>query len=155
MKEKIMTAFKNLGFELNKMDDSLYGFEYEGINFIWMWTDDEEFFSISIPAILDFEQSNELDFYKFVDKITATYKYVKAYRFADSMCLFYERELIGEENIELVIPHMIVQLESTMRSIRDAFSETDEDSKEKADDEYDSLVIEEAEILDDKDENNG
>ena len=76
MKEKIMTAFKNLGFELNKMDDSLYGFEYEGINFIWMWTDDEEFFSISIPAILDFEQSNEVDFYKFVDKITATYKYV-------------------------------------------------------------------------------
>ena len=151
MKEKIMTAFKNLGFELNKMDDSLYGFEYEGINFIWMWTDDEDFLSISIPAIIDFDPSNELDFYKLTDKFTATYKYVKAYRFADSMCLFYERELIGEENLELVIPHMLLQLESIMRSIREALSGMSEDGKEKADEDDDSFVIEDVEILDDND----
>ena len=151
MKEKIMTAFKNLGFELNKMDDSLYGFEYEGINFIWMWTDDEDFLSISIPAIVNFDPSNELDFYKLADKFNATYKYVKAYRFADSMCLFYERELIGEENLELVIPHMLLQLESIMRSMREALSETSEDGEEKADEDDDSFVIEDVEILDDND----
>ena len=44
MKEKILEAFAELGFQLEQMDDFGYGFSYEGTNFIFMpHTDDEEF----------------------------------------------------------------------------------------------------------------
>ena len=63
MKEKILEAFAELGFQLEQMDDFGYGFSYEGTNFIFMPnTDDEEFLNICVPGIYDLEEESPLSF---------------------------------------------------------------------------------------------
>ena len=41
MKEKILNALRELGFELEEMENFGYGFRYEGINYLYMPNDDD------------------------------------------------------------------------------------------------------------------
>lgn len=96
MKEKILEAFKALGFEMEDMEGLGYGFQYEGRHYLYMYNeDDEDFLNISIPAVMDLDDENNVGFYQVMDKINGTLKYVKANKLNDSMWLFYERELLG------------------------------------------------------------
>ena len=104
MKEKILEAFAELGFQLEQMDDFGYGFSYEGTNFIFMPnTDDEEFLNICVPGIYDLEEESPLSFIELMNKINSTLKYIKAYELGKSIWLFYERELFGDEDLAKVI----------------------------------------------------
>ena len=54
MKEQILNVFATLGFQLEEMEGFGYGFQYEDINYLFMPNeDDEEFLNISVPAILE------------------------------------------------------------------------------------------------------
>ena len=124
MKEKILEAFAELGFQLEQMDDFGYGFSYEGTNFIFMPnTDDEEFLNICVPGIYDLEEESPLSFIELVNRINSTLKYIKAYELGKSIWLFYERELFGDEDLIKIISHMILHLEAGLMFSRKAMSE--------------------------------
>ena len=127
MKEKILEAFKALGFELEELEGMGYGFQYEGKHFLYMYNeDDEDFLNISLPGVLDIEDENDTTFYHVMDKLNGTLKYVKAYKLNDSMWLFYERELFGGEDLKQVLSRMILHLEAALMFLRRAMASSDD-----------------------------
>ena len=121
MKEKILAAFENLGFNLEENESLGYHFTYEGINFLYMYNeDDEDFLDISVPGICDLEEDNKENYEALKEKINSTLKYVKAYTLGNSLWLFYERELFGNEDLEEMIRHMIYHLAAALMFARDA-----------------------------------
>lgn len=99
----------------------------------------EDFLNISLPAVLDIDDENNVTFYQLMDKINGTLKYVKANKLNDSMWLFYERELFGDEDLKQVISRMILHLEAGFMFLHRAMvasgeSESDSDSEEVVDD---------------------
>lgn len=142
MKEKILEAFKALGFEMEKLEGMGYGFQYEGKHFLYMYNeDDEDFLNISLPGVLDIDDENDTTFCQVMDKLNGTLKYVKAYKLNDSMWLFYERELFGGEDLKQVLSRMILHLEAALMFLRRAMADSDDsdsgsetDASDKADD---------------------
>ena len=135
MKEKILEAFAELGFQLEQMDDFGYGFSYEGTNFIFMPnTDDEEFLNICVPGIYDLEEESPLSFIELMNKINSTLKYIKAYELGKSIWLFYERELFGDEDLAKVISRMILHLEAGLMFSRKAMAEIKSNAEDKGED---------------------
>ena len=129
MKEKILDAFKALGFEMEDMDGLSYGFEYEGKHFLYMYNeDDEDFLNIALPAVLNIGDENNMGFYQIMDKINGTLKYVKANKLNDSMWLFYERELFGGEDLKQIITRMILHLDAGLMFLCRAMASLEEDS---------------------------
>lgn len=142
MKEKILEAFKVLGFEMEELEGMGYGFQYEGKHFLYMYNeDDEDFLNISLPGVLDIDDENNTTFYQVMDKLNGTLKYVKAYKLNDCMWLFYERELFGGEDLKQVLSRMILHLEAALMFLRRAMADSDDsdgdtstDASEEADD---------------------
>lgn len=127
MKEKILEAFKALGFEMEELEGMGYGFDYEGKHFLYMYNeDDEDFLNISLPGVLDIDNENDTTFYQVMDKLNCTLKYVKAYKLNDSMWLFYERELFGGEDLKQVLSRMILHLEAGLMFLRRAMANSDD-----------------------------
>lgn len=151
MKEKILNAFKSLGFELEEIEELGHVFMYEGINYIWMSdTDDENFFSIGVPAILDKPDEEEVLFYQLVDKFNRTLKYIKLNIVGDSLWMFYERELFGgEEDLEELASRMIVQLEMAFRYFKKLSREVQECDNEEDEDES-HVAISDIDVVDEE-----
>lgn len=133
MKEKILEAFKALGFEMEHMEGFGYGFRYEGKPYIYMYNeDDEDFLNIALPAVLDMDEENSVGFYQVMDKLNGSLKYVKAYKLYDSMWLFYERELFGGEDLKLILSRMILHLEAGLLLLRKAMASSEEDCESES-----------------------
>lgn len=134
MKEKILEAFENLGFNLEYNDTLGYSFFYEGINLLYMYNeDDETFLNISIPGIYDLEDGKETyDVLK--EKINSTLKYVKAYTLCNSLWIFYERDLLGNEDLEEVIRRMVLQLAAALMFARDIIDKIENGESDKTTD---------------------
>ena len=101
-RKKIMDAFQSLGFKLEKREDFGYEFDYEKYNYLWMPSEtDEDFMSIAIPAVLEKSDIDEHIFYRLINHLNCTQKYIKAISLSDRMWILYERELIDEaiENV--------------------------------------------------------
>ena len=97
MKEQILEAFRDLGFKLEEDEGMGYSFNYEGLNLLYMYNEnDEEFLNIALPGIVEVESDNMLQICALLEKINSTLKYVKAYMLGNSVWLFYERELIEQ-----------------------------------------------------------
>ena len=136
MKEQILNTFATMGFQLDEMEGLGYGFRYEGINYIYMPNDDDEdFLNLAIPAISEVTEDNINAALMLMDKLNLTVKYVKANRLGDSIWLFYERELYGGEDLEELLPRMILHLEaainffhSVMESIKNEVESSDDDT---------------------------
>lgn len=151
MKEKILEAMKELGFITEEAEGLGYSFSYEGLNYLYLPVDeDEEFLNISIPGFCDVDENNPEATNALVNKINSTLKYVKTYVFGDSLWLFYERELIGDEDLKQVLSHMIVRLDSSLFFARKAMAE---ESKDGGDAEEITDTDETAEDYNDTDEN--
>lgn len=124
MKEQILEAFANLGFKLEDADGAGYVFDYEGTRYLYMYNeDDENFLSIAIPGFHEFDENKAAQYCALAEKVNSTLKYVKAYTLGGSMWLFYERELVGGEDLEVIIPRMIYQLEGGLMFARNAIRE--------------------------------
>lgn len=120
MKEKILEAFENLGFNLEETESLGFAFKYEGINFLYMYNEnDEDFLCLSIPGIYDLEENNKEEYEILKEKINSNLKYVKAYTLGDSLWLFYERDLLGNEELEEVIRSMVLHLAAALVFARD------------------------------------
>ena len=63
MKEKVLEAFAELGFELTPMEELGFGFDYENIHMLYLpQANDDDFLNISIPGIYDVEEENPIAF---------------------------------------------------------------------------------------------
>lgn len=145
MRENIKNAFETLGFELEELDDFGCKFEYEGSNYLWMYCDnDDDFLNIALPGVLDLEKTDEMLFYKLMDHLNGTLKYVKVNMLYDSMWFFYERELLGNEDLERVIPRMTSHLYHAIEMLHKGLEECSTDASQE-----DSIVIEDADIVND------
>ena len=115
MKEQILSTFAAMGFLLDEMEGFGYSFRYEGINYLYMPNDDDEdFLNLAIPAIDEVTENNINAALMLMDKLNSTVKYVKANRLGDSIWLFYERELYGGEDFEMLLSRMILHLEAAI-----------------------------------------
>lgn len=127
MKEKILEAFRDLGFKLEEEEGMGYSFNYEGLNLLYMYNEnDEEFLNIALPGIIEVEENRMLQICALLEKINSTLKYVKAYMLENSVWLFYKRELFGEEDLMMVISRMILHLEAGLGFARKAMAEIEE-----------------------------
>ena len=180
MKEKILEAFRELGFKLEEEEGMGYCFKYEGLNLLYMYNEsDEEFLNIALPGIVEVEDDKMLQICALLEKINSTLKYIKAYMLGNSVWLFYERELIeqreqsrtcsdyaesrekktegqlcGEEDLMTVISRMILHLEAGLVFARKAMAEIEETmaNDSSADDTAESAEeIVTEEIADDED----
>lgn len=134
MKEKILEAFENLGFNLEYNDTLGYSFFYEGINLLYMYNeDDETFLNISVPGIYDLEDGKET-YEVLKEKINSTLKYVKAYTLCNSLWIFYERDLLGNEDLEEVIRRMVLQLAAALMFARDIIDKIENGESDKVTD---------------------
>ena len=158
MKEKILNAFKALGFEMENLEELGYSFDYEGLHFLLMNNKDEDFLSIAIPAVYDKSNSEELEFYKVMDKLNATLKYVKVNELSNSMWFFYEREVSEDDDFEKILPKMILNLEHGVRFLRSGGQDTTDDDNDakvinENDNDSDECIISDVDLLSDNNEN--
>ena len=180
MKEKILEAFRELGFKLEEEEGMGYCFNYEGLNLLYMYNEnDEEFLNIALPGIVEVEEDRMLQICALLEKINSTLKYVKTYMLGNSVWLFYERELIeqreqsrtcsdyaesrekktegqllGEEDLKTVISRMILHLEAGLAFARKAMAEIEETMANDSSDDDTAESVEEIvaeEIADDED----
>ena len=155
MKEKILEAFRDLGFKLEEEEGMGYCFNYEGLNLLYMYNEnDEEFLTIALPGIVEVEDDKMLQICALLEKINSTLKYVKAYLLGNSVWLFYERELFGEEDLMTVISRMILHLEAGLVFARKAMAEIEETMANDSSDDDTAECAEEIvaeEIADDED----
>lgn len=153
MKEKILEAFRDLGFKLEETEGMGYNFNYEGLNLLYMYNEnDEEFLNIALPGIVEVEEDRMLQICALLEKINSTLKYVKAYMLGNSVWLFYERELFGKEDLITVISRMILHLEAGLVFARKAMTEIEETMADNSsDDANDSEEIMAEEIVGDDD----
>ena len=127
MKEKILKAFRSLGFKLEEEEGMSYSFNYEGHNFLYVYNeDDEEFLNIALPGIIEVDENKMLHACALMEKVNSTLKYIKAYMFGDSIWLFYEHHLFGDEDLEKVISHLILHLDGGFVFARKAMTEIEE-----------------------------
>jgi hypothetical protein len=134
MKEQVLNALQALGFQLEEMEDLGYGFRYEGIDYLYMPNDnDDDFLSISVPGLVEITEENAATTYKVMDRINATVKYVKANKMGRGMWMFYERELFGGEDLEILITRMVLHLESAVNFFRNALERSMDDDEESED----------------------
>ena len=134
MKEKILEAFRELGFKLEEEEGMGYRFKYEGLNLLYMYNEnDEEFLNIALPGIVEVEDDKMLQICALLEKINSTLKYIKAYMLGNSVWLFYERELIEQReqsrtcsDLMTVISRMILHLEAGLSFARKAMAEIEE-----------------------------
>ena len=135
MKETISAAFENLGFNLEDNESLGFSFNYEGINYLYMYNeDDEDFLNISVPGIYDLEEDNKENYDALKEKINSTLKYVKAYTLGKGLWLFYERDLLGNEDLEEVIRHMILHLAAALMFARDSSEKIDNGESDEGSD---------------------
>lgn len=131
MKDKILEAFENLGFNLKDTESLGYTFNYESINYLYMYNeDDEDFLSISVPGIYDLEENNKEKYEALKEKINSTLKYIKAYTIGCSLWLFYERDLLDKEDLEEVIRRMILHLAAALMFARGVIDKMDNGESE-------------------------
>lgn len=129
MKQKIINAFKVLGFELEPLEDFGYSFEYEGVTYIWLKSPDDHFLNLSIPGLLKKSDTDELTYYKLIDKLNSTMKFVKVNNLYDKIWLFYEHQLTDEEDIEQTISDMIITLDGSFMMYREVMKAADENAE--------------------------
>lgn len=156
MKEKILEAFGNLGFKLEDAGNGGYSFTYEGLNLLLLYNEnDEDFLNIALPGIIEADDGKVLQICALMEKINSTLKYVKANLFGDSVWMFYERELLGGEDLPQVISRMILHLEAGLQFARKTITEIENTmTKESSDEEAENAVEEVvAEDFDNDDKN--
>lgn len=169
MKEKILEAFSNLGFKLEEEEGVGYRFNYEGLNLLYMYNEnDEEFLTIALPGIIEVKEDRMLQICALLEKINSTLKYVKAYMLGNGVWLFYERELIeqreqsrtysgyaesgeqkandqlfGEEDLTTVVSRMIFHLEAGLVFAHKAMAEIEKAMSSDSSDNSEETVAEE------------
>lgn len=133
MKEKFLEILANLGFPTDALEEWGVHFEYDEVDMITPFSDDEEFLTIIVPGIVKKNDNPEL-FDTILAKLNADVKYVKAYNNEGVIWLCYERECINGEVTEPEVERMILHLVQSYRYIGEIIRESKVDTSEVVDD---------------------
>lgn len=126
MKEKVLCALRDMGCMLEEADGMWYGFRYGGVRFLYMHNEaDECFLNIAVPGIVAVDEGRIMRACALLERINSSLKYVKAYMMGGSVWMFYERELLGCDDLGETLLCMIVRLCSGLSMVRDIEAEVD------------------------------
>ena len=134
-KELVLEKLESLGFSVVDAQEFGYVFEYEELTLLYMPDDDENFLRFALPYIFDVTAENKPFVLEVVNDTNMTIKYSKTCVFGESVWVFYEYRLFGDDNIEAIIEHGLLLLQATVglfhRKIEgdDVFPQPEDDSK--------------------------
>lgn len=134
-KELVLEKLESLGFSVVDAHEFGYVFKYEELTLLYMPDDDENFLRFALPNIFDVTAENRPFVLEVANDTNMTIKYSKTCVFGESVWVFYEYRLFGDDNIEAIIEHGLLLLQATMglfhRKIEgdDVFPQPEDDSK--------------------------
>lgn len=129
MKEKFLEILANLGFQPDAVDEWGVHFEYDEVDMVTPFSEDNEFLTIIAPCLVKRNDNPEL-FDTIIAKMNADIKYVKAYDNEGLIWICYERECLDGEITEPEVEHMIVHLYQAYRYVADIIRECKDNAPE-------------------------
>lgn len=131
MIEKLLKAFQNLGFKVERSDGSYiatldwnsevhYGDDDENWSIVFYsmrWCSpvadrDDEYLCISILQEPDDDDVyNMIKLHAVMERLNSTLTCIKAFFIGDDLCLEYERRIMPHENLEILISNAVSRLE--------------------------------------------
>ena len=112
-KELILAKIEELGFSIEEAGDFGYVFKYEELTILYMPDDDENFLRFAVPNIYDVTDENKRFVLEVVNDTNMSIKYSKTCVYGDSVWVFYEYRLLGEDNLEDIIEHSMLLLQAS------------------------------------------
>lgn len=112
-KELILAKIEELGFSIEEAGDFGYVFKFEELTILYMPDDDENFLRFAVPNIYDVTDENKRFVLEVVNDTNMSIKYSKTCVYGDSVWVFYEYRLFGEDNLENIIEHSMLLLQAS------------------------------------------
>lgn len=112
-KELILAKIEKLGFSIEEAGDFGYVFKFEELTILYMPDDDENFLRFAVPNIYDVTDENKRFVLEVVNDTNMSIKYSKTCVYGDSVWVFYEYRLFGEDNLEDIIEHSMLLLQAS------------------------------------------
>lgn len=112
-KELILAKIVELGFSIEEAGDFGYVFKFEELTILYMPDDDENFLRFAVPNIYDVTDENKRFVLEVVNDTNMSIKYSKTCVYGDSVWVFYEYRLFGEDNLEDIIEHSMLLLQAS------------------------------------------
>jgi hypothetical protein len=113
-KELVLEKLESLGFSVMDARELGYMFEYEEFTFLYMPDNDEYFLRFALPKIFYVTEENRPFVLEVTNDTNMTIKYCKTCVFGESVWVFYECRLFGDDNIEAIIEHGLLLLRATV-----------------------------------------
>ena len=112
-KTDILETLGVLGFEVEEIPEFGFLFRYEGLALVYMPDSDENFLRFAVPNIYDVTDENKRFVLEVVNDTNMSIKYSKTCVYGDSVWVFYEYRLFGEDNLEDIIEHSMLLLQAS------------------------------------------
>lgn len=112
-KKLILAKIEELGFSIEEAGDFGYVFKFEELTILYMPDDDENFLRFAVPNIYDVTDENKRFVLEVVNDTNMSIKYSKTCVYGDSVWVFYEYRLFGEDNLEDIIEHSMLLLQAS------------------------------------------
>lgn len=112
-KELILAKIEELGFSIEEAGDFGYVFKFEELTILYMPDDDENFLRFAVPNIYDVTDENKRFVLEVVNDTNMSIKYSKTCVYGDSVWVFYEYRLFGDDNLEDIIEHSMLLLQAS------------------------------------------
>ena len=112
-KEIILAKIEELGFSIEEAGDFGYVFKFEELTILYMPDDDENFLRFAVPNIYDVTDENKRFVLEVVNDTNMSIKYSKTCVYGDSVWVFYEYRLFGDDNLEDIIEHSMLLLQAS------------------------------------------
>ena len=113
-KELVLEKLESLGFSVVDAHEFGYIFKFEELTLLYMPDDDEFFLRFALPNIFDVTAENRPFVLEVANDTNMTVKYSKTCVFGESVWVFYEYRLFGDDNIEAIIEHGLLLLQATV-----------------------------------------
>ena len=112
-KELILAKIEEHGFSIEEAGDFGYVFKFEELTILYMPDDDENFLRFAVPNIYDVTDENMRFVLEVVNDTNMSIKYSKTCVYGDSVWVFYEYRLFGDDNLEDIIEHSMLLLQAS------------------------------------------
>ncbi len=112
-KELVLAKIEELGFSIEEAGDFGYVFKFEELTILYMPDDDENFLRFAVPNIYDVTDENKRFVLEVVNDTNMSIKYSKTCVYGDSVWVFYEYRLFGDDNLEDIIEHSMLLLQAS------------------------------------------
>lgn len=114
MKEKVLEAFSELGFNLEKRE-SYYMFPYGEMTFMYIpEEDDPNFLGIYAPLPCEYGEDDLPLLHEKIDEINSSRKYMKVFMGQKTLFFAAEQMIFESENLQGEISKMVVLLAETV-----------------------------------------